>query len=52
MTTVFFSLTDPFFGGCAALFMPSSVAHYNFTLLTVWRRNYFFLILTHPVYKM
>jgi len=32
-------------------FIPPQNSVY-FLMLTFWRRNYFFLILAHPVYKM
>jgi len=31
--------------------MPAAAAR-NLQLLTFWTRNYFFLVLAHPVYKM
>ena len=33
-------------------FITLSVAEVMLLRLTLWRRNYFFLILAHPVYKM
>jgi len=30
----------------------SSLKQYGYSMLTFWCRNYFFLILAHPVYKM
>ena len=30
----------------------SDTDNFDYCLLTFWRRNYFFLILAHPVYKI